>query len=946
MLYNPRSLQNKFDHFGAVLEDADIDCAAVVESWMPAQRNNITAELRDKGYSIYHFNRDNRKGGGVALIFRNHFKFIQGRTFKSEYFECIHVSIACKNTPPVNFIVVYRYSEEYPSHFLTEFYPIIENMFMNFKNVVFLGDFNLHVNKKLDSNILKFYDILSTFNFTQEIEGPTHESGNTLDLVIHDTCDTKVSDIYVDFNSKSDHALIFFKLDLDIDIINQDKTVIFKDFKNVNIQDFKSDISTNVQHYITNTDRSFANTVSDFNNLCNVCVDTHVLTKEVRIHNSPRPGWMDSEFVKTRANRRKLYKKWRRTRDATDRCDFESARDVTADMSHEKRCNFHATNIAKCNSHKELFDLCKNLLDQTGPSKLPSYTSPVALSETFNVYFIEKIEKIRKSFSEQPKVSTRGHGMDTYSGPIFSQFESITSDQLKKILLSKPIKTSSQDPLPATLLKECLDELLPALTVLVNQSLADGSMDGLKDTVINPLLKKVGLDPEVLKNYRPVCNILYLSKAIERTVLLQSNVHLDLINGHIKCQSGYKPKHSCETLLIRVTNDIFIQLDGSKCTIMILLDLSAAFDTVDHEELLDILWYELGFRGMVFQWFVEFLRDRRQAVSIDGKKSSFKENAFGVPQGSVIGPFLFNIYVRSLIKTMERAGFTIHGYADDHTLLYSFQIDFQVAAIRKTVPLALDQVSRWMNKHFLKLNPTKSQVIVFYPKTHLKDAVFDRLLLSDGSYIQISHQVLTLGLLIDAHLTFSPYVSAMISQGYCLLRNICSVRKFLSIDHVKTLVNAIVIGKVDNCNSLLYGISAYDTDRLQKFQNSCARVIYKKRKYEHVSGILRELHWLPSEARTYFKLLCCVYKCLHDLAPAYLSELMVIRRESDLSLSVPRVFTRMGDRAFSVAGPRLWNALPVEIRKLDTLSKFKSQLKHLFFSSFQHYKLKVNIYRS
>ena len=152
------------------------------------------------------------------------------------------------------------------------------------------------------------------------------------------------------------------------------RAVIFKDFKNVNIQDFKSDISTNVQHYITNTDRSFANTVSDFNNLCNVCVDTHVLTKEVRIHNSPRPGWMDSEFVKTRANRRKLYKKWRGTRDATDRCDFESARDVTADMSHEKRCNFHATNIAKCNSHKELFDLCKNLLDQTGPSKLPSYT--------------------------------------------------------------------------------------------------------------------------------------------------------------------------------------------------------------------------------------------------------------------------------------------------------------------------------------------------------------------------------------------------------------------------------------------------------------------------------------------------------------------------------------------------------------------------------------------
>lgn len=238
------------------------------------------------------------------------------------------------------------------------------------------------------------------------------------------------------------------------------------------------------------------------------------------------------------------------------------------------------------------------------------------------------------------------------------------------------------------------------------------------------------------------------------------------------------------------------------------------------------------------------------------------------------------------------------------------------------------------------------EVIVFYPKTHLEQAVFDRLLLSDGSYIKISHQVLSLGLLIDAQLTFSPYISLVISQGYHLLRNVSSVRKFLSTDHLKTLVNSIVIGKVDNCNSLLYGISAYDTDRLQKFQHSCARAIYKKRKYDHVSGIIRELHWLPSEARTYFKLLCCVYKCLHDLAPAYLSELVVIGRESDLSLAVPRVFTKIGDRAFSVAGPRLWNALPVVIRKLDTLSKFKSQLKHLLFSSFQHYKLKINIFRS
>ena len=421
---------------------------------------------------------------------------------------------------------------------------------------------------------------------------------------------------------------------------------------------------------------------------------------------------------------------------------------------------------------------------------------------------------------------------------------------------------------------------------------------------------------------------------------------MDSINAHIPNQSGYKPKHSCETLLLKVINDILLNMDDLTCTIMLLLDLSAAFDTVDHDELLDLLWYELGFRGNVYNWFVEFLRDRRQAVNIDGHKSSFKENKFGVPQGSVMGPFLFNIYVRNLIKTMEQMGFTIHGYADDHQILFSFKIDFQVAAIRWTIPHCLNFIGNWMNRHFLKLNPSKSQVIVFYPKAHCGQLVFDNLMLMDGSSIEITQEVYNLGVTLDSPLSFSPHITSNISQGYNLIRDVVGIRRYLSLEHLKTLVNSIIIGKVDNCNSLLYGISAYDRDRLQKFQNSCARTIYRKKKYDHVSGILKELHWLPSEARTYFKILCYVYKCIHDLAPRYLSDLITIKRSHNLSLAIPRCRTQVGDRAFKCAGPRLWNALPVEIRMKDTLDKFKAILKHHLFTNFQQYKIHIDIYRS
>lgn len=946
MLWNARSLNNKLDNFTSLLEDADIEVAAITETWFASQHNNSTAIIRDKGYSISHLNRDDRRGGGVALIYKNNFKLSNAKTYSFDTFECILVSIASASSRHLNFIVVYRYCELAPAPFLSEFYNFIDSIFMSFKNFIILGDFNLHVNDILDPVIVKLNDIFSTFGLTQLVESHTHTKGNILDLIVTNPDETEIRDVLTDFNNLSDHAYIFFNLPFDVQEMPR-KTIVINDFKNVNIDSFKADISAKAENYINTVDDSnFSEALTIFNRLCTSTVNEHVETKRLTINADSRPKWFDSEFVKARAERRRLYKRWLRTKDHGDRLNFENARSNTHLLSIEKRSQFYAKTIELCNnSHKELFSVCRNLLDLSKSTKLPTYSNPDAMAAKFNNYFIDKIEKIRSSFVAET-IKPYGTGVDTYGGAVFSEFQRVSQEEVSKIILSKPIKTSRQDPLPAKLFKDCVNELLPVLTHLVNLSLTTGSMDGLKDSVITPILKNSSLDPEVLKNYRPVCNTLLLSKIIEREVLVQSNNHLDLIKAHIPNQSGYKPKHSCETLLLRVTNDILVNMDNSKCSIMLLLDLSAAFDTVDHSVLLHLLWSELGFRGNVFQWFVAFLGGRRQAVNVDGHKSSFEKNNYGVPQGSVVGPFLFNIYIRNFIKIMQEKGFVIHGYADDHQILLSFQIDFQIAAIRNTIPNCLDFIASWMNKHFLKLNPTKSQVIIFHPGANHRQVVFDFLMLSDGSYLKISSEVHNLGVILDSSMSFSPFITSSIAQGYHLIRNISSIRKYLSRDDIKTLVNSIVIAKVDNCNSLLYGVSTYDSDKLRKFQNSCARLIYHKRKRDHVTGILKELHWLPSEARIYFKILCYVFKCLHDLAPAYLTELVVVRRDHNLDLVVPRTKSRAGDRAFSCVGPRLWNALPADIRMIDGLDGFKSHLKHLFFSSFTQYKLQVNIYRS
>ena len=158
----------------ALLEDADIDAGAVTESWFASQHNHTTAVIRERGYCISHFNRDDRRGGGVALIFKNIFKLNHSKTYSFDTFECILVSLTSASSHHLNFIIVYRYCEITPSTFFSEFYNFIDSIFMDFKNLVILGDFNLHMNNSFDSEIVKFNDILSTFGLTQLVESTTH----------------------------------------------------------------------------------------------------------------------------------------------------------------------------------------------------------------------------------------------------------------------------------------------------------------------------------------------------------------------------------------------------------------------------------------------------------------------------------------------------------------------------------------------------------------------------------------------------------------------------------------------------------------------------------------------------------------------------------------------------------------------------------------------------
>lgn len=326
-----------------------------------------------------------------------------------------------------------------------------------------------------------------------------------------------------------------------------------------------------------------------------------------------------------------------------------------------------------------------------------------------------KIAEIRRGLDATPVGDLDEVALPFVGDPLL-EFQPVTASQIVTMVTQSSSKSCCLDPIPTRLLKQVIHVLAPPISQIVNLSLASGTVPiSLKSAVVTPLLKKPGLCPDNLPNYRPISNLPFLAKLVERSVAAQTVAHFNDNELFVPVQSAYRSGHSTETALVRVFNDLLLSVDMNMGAAIVLLDLSAAFDTVDHNLLLSRLSSQFGISGSAINWFNSYLSDRSQVVSVNGVASTRTSVLTGVPQGSVLGPLLFTAYKAPVFDIARRHGICSHFYADDTQFYVKFPIDaLHVGQMTVYCQLCgcLDETRNWMTKNRLKLNDDKADLLL------------------------------------------------------------------------------------------------------------------------------------------------------------------------------------------------------------------------------------------
>lgn len=917
---NARSLRKNHDEINALLHSfkSSFSLVCISETWLTLEDQNLFGL---QGYLSEYCNRTSSSHGGAAIFISPTLPYKRRSDLHIVVDSCESVWIELDKPSSTGKLIIgtiYRSPSSSISEFFSSLYAVLETLSCERKNVVIVGDLNIDLLEDT-SNRIEYANCYQGFGYESLITLPTRcipgRSSTLIDHVLSNFLSPEHSGVLK--VNITDHYPVFFSC---------------KNFKHNRDLRFSKSI-LNKEEYVnrvTNVDWSFIETCTDANlafdflssRICKCIHDSVTVVKCKRIYSAPHNPWITNSLLTCMRKKENLYKKVkRRPFNMNLKHRYTLYSNTLNRLLKAARKSYYEEKIARAgNNSKEQWKIINSFLNKNTSELTITelqiadrvLDQPIDIANEFNSFYC-------KQASSTPPSSNKSQVRSSQSFYLFPT----DPNEIISIIHNLKVTSPGLDGIHSSYIKLIANHIAVPLSRIINLIFKTGTFPSqLKQAKIIPVFKKG--ERTFISNYRPIAILSSFSKIIEKCIEKRITNYLSKFSILTPSQFGFRPAFSTNLALLTFTDKIKKAIDSGELAGALFIDLTKAFDSLNHS-ILETKLTAIGIVGPALTLIKSYLCNRQQAVYVRSTLSDFLTTNQGVPQGSILGPLLFLIYMNDLPLSVTNSLPFL--YADDTTILATGKsIDSLTLKLQKD----LNNILSWCLTNSLSINPKKTKFMIFHSANKVLPSQISIKL--NGSLINPDNECSFLGIVLDSNLKYSNHVIHLRKKLAFGVRILIRARYYFNISTLIKLYYAFIHSHINYCITTWGNTYLTHLSPIQHIQNQAIRLMTFSSYRSSASSLLRNFEILSTVSLFKYHLIIMLFKSLHHLVPSSvfypnaLSNLNRTRFASNGNFLLPTIRTNFGRHTAYFSALSLWNSLPSHIKQCSTIGTFKKQL--------------------